>query len=75
MRCGLVKFNNEITDLPLYVIPVRHHFLFEKETSSISLSLILYSNFRQAEEKINLWEEKIQKRKNKKESTDLQEKH
>jgi tetraacyldisaccharide 4'-kinase len=24
----LVKFNNDITDLPLYVIPIRHRFLF-----------------------------------------------
>ncbi len=27
----LVKFNTEITGLPLYVIPVRHHFLFGEE--------------------------------------------
>ncbi|MBC7874348.1 MAG: tetraacyldisaccharide 4'-kinase, partial [Ferruginibacter sp.] len=28
----LVKFNNEIAGLPVYVIPVRHHFLFEEGT-------------------------------------------
>ncbi len=27
----LVKFNTEIADLPLYVIPVRHHFLYDEE--------------------------------------------
>ena len=26
----LTKFNNEIADLPLYVIPIRHHFLFNE---------------------------------------------
>lgn len=26
----LVKFNTEIADWPIYVIPVRHHFLFEE---------------------------------------------
>ena len=27
----LVKFNQEIAGLPLYVIPIRHHFLFNQE--------------------------------------------
>ncbi len=27
----LVKFNTEITGLPLYIIPVRHHFLYGEE--------------------------------------------
>lgn len=27
----LIKFNAEITDWPLYVLPIRHHFLFEDE--------------------------------------------
>ena len=27
----LEKFNTEIADLPLFVIPVRHHFLFDEE--------------------------------------------
>jgi tetraacyldisaccharide 4'-kinase len=26
----LVKFQDDITELPLYVIPVRHRFLFEE---------------------------------------------
>ncbi|MBL0129696.1 MAG: tetraacyldisaccharide 4'-kinase [Chitinophagaceae bacterium] len=26
----LVKFNNEIAELPVYVIPVRHSFLFQE---------------------------------------------
>ena len=26
----LVKFNNEIIDLPFYVLPIRHSFLFEE---------------------------------------------
>ena len=28
----LVKFNTEIADWPLYVIPVRHHFLYREES-------------------------------------------
>jgi tetraacyldisaccharide 4'-kinase len=24
----LLKFKNEMTDLPIYVLPVKHHFLF-----------------------------------------------
>lgn len=27
----LIKFSTEITDWPLYVLPIRHHFLFEDE--------------------------------------------
>ena len=29
----LIKFNSEIADWPLYVIPVRHHFLFEESAT------------------------------------------
>ena len=27
----LIKFNQEMAGLPLYVIPIRHHFLFGEE--------------------------------------------
>ena len=27
----LLKFNHQLADLPLYVIPIRHHFLFGEE--------------------------------------------
>ena len=27
----LVKFNQEIAGLPVYIIPVRHHFLFNEK--------------------------------------------
>ncbi len=29
----LAKFNNEITELPFYIIPIRHRFLFEESNS------------------------------------------
>jgi tetraacyldisaccharide 4'-kinase len=29
----LLKFNHQLADLPLYVIPIRHHFLFGEEGS------------------------------------------
>jgi len=31
----LLKFRNELERLPVYVIPISHHFLFEQETSFI----------------------------------------
>ena len=26
----LMKFNDQLKDIPLYVIPIRHHFLFDQ---------------------------------------------
>ena len=31
----LAKFNHELEDLPLYVLPIRHHFLFGEESKFI----------------------------------------
>lgn len=33
----LVKFRSELADLPLYIIPIRHHFLFDEEAKFNSL--------------------------------------
>jgi len=43
----LVKFDNELTDLPLYVIPVRHDFLFGDEAKFNELVIHFIRNFRQ----------------------------
>jgi tetraacyldisaccharide 4'-kinase len=45
----LVKFNSELVDLPLYVIPVRHHFLFGEAEKFNELVIEFIRNFRQAE--------------------------
>ena len=45
----LIKFNNEITDLPFYIISIRHHFLF-REGEQFNQSVINFiQNFRKAE--------------------------
>ncbi len=41
----LVKFNAEITDWPLYVIPVRHHFLYEEGDRFNQLVINFIRNF------------------------------
>ncbi len=41
----LLKFNDEIDELPLYIIPVRHHFLFESETQFTNLVTDFIQNF------------------------------
>lgn len=33
----LVKFRSELADLPLYILPIRHHFLFNEEAQFKSL--------------------------------------
>jgi tetraacyldisaccharide 4'-kinase len=33
----LLKFNKEMTELPLYILPVRHHFLFDDEQRFMSI--------------------------------------
>jgi tetraacyldisaccharide 4'-kinase len=43
----LVKFNMEIADWPLYVIPVRHHFLFGEEDQFNQLIINFISHFGQ----------------------------
>ncbi len=43
----LVKFQTEITDLPLYVIPVRHRFLFEEGKIFDELVISFINNFSQ----------------------------
>ncbi len=45
----LVKFNTEIADLPLYVIPVRHRFLFGEETGFNEIVKGFIKNFKQKE--------------------------
>lgn len=44
----LMKFREELSDLPLYVIPVRHHFLFSGERQFNQLVVNFITNFRQA---------------------------
>jgi tetraacyldisaccharide 4'-kinase len=44
----LMKFRTELADLPLYVIPVRHHFLFSEERQFNDLVINFINNFRQA---------------------------
>lgn len=45
----LVKFDQELSDLPLYVIPVKHQFLFGEEKKFNELVINFVKNFRQAE--------------------------
>ena len=47
----LVKFNSEIADWPLYVIPVRHHFLFGEADRFNELIINFIRNFGQPEKK------------------------
>jgi tetraacyldisaccharide 4'-kinase len=42
----LVKFNSELADLPLYVIPIRHHFLFGEAGKFNELVTNFIRNFR-----------------------------
>ena len=45
----LVKFDNELTGLPLFVIPIRHDFLFGEEGKFNELVINFIRNFRQTE--------------------------
>ncbi len=45
----LLKFNAELADLPLYVIPVQHHFLFGEQQKFNELVINFIRNFRQVE--------------------------
>jgi tetraacyldisaccharide 4'-kinase len=45
----LVKFDRELSDLPLYIIPIRHHFLFGEAEKFNELVINFIRNFRQAE--------------------------
>jgi tetraacyldisaccharide 4'-kinase len=54
----LVKFDRELVDLPIYVLPVSHYFLFGEAKKFNELVTNFIKNFRQAD-KTNLWEEKM----------------
>jgi tetraacyldisaccharide 4'-kinase len=43
----LIKFDSELTDLPLFVIPIRHDFLFGDEGKFDELVIHFIRNFRQ----------------------------
>ena len=43
----LVKFNQEIAGLPIYVIPIRHHFLFQEEGKFMEKVTGFIRNFKQ----------------------------
>ena len=43
----LAKFDTELTELPLFVIPIRHDFLFGEETKFNELVINFIRNFRQ----------------------------
>jgi tetraacyldisaccharide 4'-kinase len=45
----LVKFQKEINELPLYVIPVRHHFLFNEEEKYDELVIEFIKKFKREE--------------------------
>ena len=45
----LVKFQQEITDLPLYVIPVRHRFLFNEGNKFDETVINFIKNFKKQE--------------------------
>lgn len=45
----LIKFNTDLADLPLYVIPVRHHFLFGEAEKFNELVFDFINNFRMTE--------------------------
>ncbi|NOT52485.1 MAG: tetraacyldisaccharide 4'-kinase [Chitinophagaceae bacterium] len=45
----LAKFQDQVTELPLYVIPVRHHFLFEEGLKFDELITGFIKNFKQRE--------------------------
>lgn len=45
----LVKFDRELADLPLYILPIRHHFLFGEEEKFNELVINFIRNFRQTE--------------------------
>lgn len=44
----LIKFNDEIAGLPVYVVPVRHHFLFDEEEKFNQLVVNYIRNFENA---------------------------
>jgi tetraacyldisaccharide 4'-kinase len=42
----LIKFKQEIADLPLYIIPIRHHFLFGEEGEFLEIMNHFIRNFK-----------------------------
>lgn len=45
----LIKFDHELAELPLYVMPIRHDFLFGEEQKFNELVISFIRNFRQTE--------------------------
>jgi tetraacyldisaccharide 4'-kinase len=45
----LMKFRNELGKLPLYVIPISHHFLFDEEMKFIETVTTFIKHFKPAE--------------------------
>lgn len=45
----LMKFKNELEGLPLYIIPIRHHFLFEQGEQFNNIVKDFIRNFKKAE--------------------------
>jgi tetraacyldisaccharide 4'-kinase len=46
----LLKFEQELVDVPFYVIPIEHHFLFDEGTMFDSIVLKFIENFKQPAE-------------------------
>ena len=46
----LIKFKSELESLPLYVIPIRHHFLFGEEDKFLGAIVDFISNFKASEQ-------------------------
>lgn len=44
----LIKFNEQITGLPLYIIPIRHKFLFNEKESFNGIVINFIKNFKKA---------------------------
>jgi len=47
----LIKFTNEIKELPFYVVPIRHQFLFGDKEKFDKLVVDFINNFRQSHKK------------------------
>jgi tetraacyldisaccharide 4'-kinase len=57
----LMKFKTELETMPVYVIPIRHHFLFGEEGKFINTVIKFVENFKMADKKSRkeLQEEKV----------------
>lgn len=45
----LIKFDNEIADIPFYIIPIKHRFLFEEEKSFDKVVIDFIHNFKKGD--------------------------